>query len=420
MAKLSDVYGRRNIYVLDVVLFALGSVLVAVSPGFSLLLLGRAIQGLGAGGIFPVASAVIGDTFPVEKRGSALGLVGAVFGLAFLIGPILGGVILYFLNWHWLFLVNLPIAAGLVVASLRLLPSTRAPERKPFDWLGTLVLGTLLAAATFGLSQINAEDLGASLASVPVWGSLLLALALIPVFVAVERRVLDPVLSLSLFANRQINLANVFAAGSGLAEAGVVFVPALLVAAFSVSESTASFMLLPIVLLMAVGSPLAGRMLDWTGSRNVVLVGSVLLAAGMAMVGVLPVNLLLFYAAAALVGLGLSALLGAPLRYIVLNEAPLSERAAAQGALALFTRVGQLLGAALVGAVAASRGGGTSGYQDAFLMVGVICVGLIVAALGLKRQHEELATVRLNEQAAARAPRAWATDETATQLPPGV
>ena len=87
MAKLSDALGRRSIYVADVTLFALGSLLVAAAPNFGLLLVGRAVQGLGAGGIFPVASAVIGDTFPPEKRGSALGLIGAVFGLAFLVGP---------------------------------------------------------------------------------------------------------------------------------------------------------------------------------------------------------------------------------------------------------------------------------------------------------------------------------------------
>ncbi|MCC7512650.1 MAG: MFS transporter, partial [Anaerolineae bacterium] len=89
MAKLSDTFGRRSIYILDIVLFALGSLFVALAPAnlFAGLLFGRALQGLGAGGIFPVASAVIGDTFPPEKRGGALGLIGAVFGLAFLIGP---------------------------------------------------------------------------------------------------------------------------------------------------------------------------------------------------------------------------------------------------------------------------------------------------------------------------------------------
>ena len=100
MAKLSDVSGRRSIYVLDVTLFGLGSLIVSLSHNFGMLLAGRALQGLGAGGIFPVASAVIGDTFPPEKRGSALGLIGAVFGLAFIIGPILGGILLKLLGWQ--------------------------------------------------------------------------------------------------------------------------------------------------------------------------------------------------------------------------------------------------------------------------------------------------------------------------------
>ena len=135
MAKLSDLFGRRSVYVTDVSLFAVGSLLVVFAPSFGVVLAGRAIQGLGAGGIFPVASAVIGDTFPPEKRGSALGLIGAVFGLAFVIGPIIGGVLLAF-SWHWLFLINLPIAAGLIIASLRLLPATRPATRKPLDLAG--------------------------------------------------------------------------------------------------------------------------------------------------------------------------------------------------------------------------------------------------------------------------------------------
>src|SRR5512141_1340701 len=102
MAKLSDAFGRRTIYVVDVALFALGSLIVSLSPSLPVLLAGRAVQGFGAGGIFPVASAVIGDTFPPEKRGSALGLIGAVFGVAFMIGPIVGGVLLKYASWHWL------------------------------------------------------------------------------------------------------------------------------------------------------------------------------------------------------------------------------------------------------------------------------------------------------------------------------
>lgn len=397
MAKLSDRAGRRSIYVLDVALFAAGSLVVAWSPSFGVLLVGRAIQGLGAGGIFPVASAVIGDTFPVEKRGSALGLIGAVFGIAFLIGPILGGIILYVLNWHWLFLINLPIAAVLIVAAMRLLPTTRPQQRRPFDWAGMAVLAVLLTALSYGLNQLDTSHFSASIGSVQVWGFLLLAIALIPVFVFVERRASDPVLHLTLFSAPQMVLVNLFAAVSGLAEAAVVFVPALLVAAFGVPESTSSFMLLPVVLVMAIGSPLAGRTLDRTGSRTVVLIGTGVLAAGLLMVGRLPISLALFYLTGVLIGLGLSWLLGAPLRYIMLNEAPRPQRAAAQGALALSTRVGQLVGGALVGAVAASRGGGAAGYQEAFLGVGVITLVCFFVAFGLKNRTAELATVQRNE-----------------------
>ena len=407
MAKLSDRAGRRSIYVLDVALFAAGSLVVALSPSFGVLLVGRAIQGFGAGGIFPVASAVIGDTFPVEKRGSALGLIGAVFGIAFLIGPILGGVILYALSWHWLFLINLPIAAALIIAALRLLPTTRPQQRRPFDWAGMAVLAVLLTALSYGINQLDTANLGVSIASVQVWGFLLLAIILVPVFIVVERRAKDPVLHLSLFSQRQMALVNVFAALSGLAEAAVVFVPALLVAAFAVPESTASFMLLPVVLVMAIGSPLAGRTLDRTGSRTVVLIGTAVLAAGLLMVGGLPISLAVFYLTGILVGLGLSWLLGAPLRYIMLNEAPRPQRAAAQAALALSTRVGQLVGGALVGAVAASHGGGTTGYQQAFLGVGVITLVCFFAAFGLKSRTAELATVQRNEaQATAEAAQA--------------
>ncbi|MDW8269547.1 MAG: MFS transporter [Anaerolineae bacterium] len=398
MAKLADAWGRRPVYVLDVGLFALGSLLVALAPGFAFLLAGRALQGFGAGGVFPVASAVIGDTFPPEKRGSALGMIGAVFGLAFLIGPVLGIVILRFAGWPWLFLINLPIALVVILAAMRFLPGGRPAQRRRFDAVGMVVLGASLAALTYGINRLDTARFAQSITSPGVWPFLAGAVLLLPVFWVVEQRAEDPILRVGLFRRRQIAVGSGLALGAGLGEAAVVFVPALLVAAFGISESRASALLLPAVLAMAVGSPLAGRMLDRFGSRPVVFLGSVLVAAGMLLVGLATIGWAVFYASAILVGLGLGILLGAPLRYIMLNEAPLSDRASAQGALTLFTATGQLIGGALVGAVAASAGGGVVGYQSAYTVVGVVAVALALLALALKRRSEELATVRQNER----------------------
>lgn len=400
-AKLSDLFGRRSIYVLDVTLFAVGSLVVALAPSFAALLIGRALQGLGAGGIFPVASAVIGDTFPVEKRGAALGLIGAVFGLAFLIGPILGGILLGVFGWRSLFLINLPIALAVIALSLATLPSTRAAERKPFDLPGMAVLGLMLAALAFGINQIDTSRFAASLGTVNVWLPLLLAIILVPVFVALERRAADPVVRLAILDSRQSKLAAALSAGAGLGEAGMVFMPSLAVAALAMRKSTASYMLMPVVLAMAVGSPMVGRYLDKVGSKTVVVAGTALLTLGMVLLGFFYNSLALFIVAGAVIGLGLSALLGAPMRYIMLSEAQAEDRASAQGVITLFTSIGQLLSGALVGAVAASQGGGAGGYSSAFLVVAAVSLVLTALSFGLKTRAAELATMQANETARA-------------------
>ncbi len=258
MAKLADGWGRRTIYILAVALFGLGSLVVALSPSFGVLLLGRAIQGFGSSGIFPVAAAVIGDTFPPDKRGRALGLIGAVFGIAFLIGPLIGGVILKFLDWHWLFIINIPIALVLILWSTRLLPNVRPGTRKRFDVLGLVVISLCLASLTFGITQLDFEHIapGAVLESVSsplVWPFIILAVVLIPVFWFIETNAEDPIVRVSLFRSRQVRIASSLAVGAGLGEATLVFVPALLILTFGVSTSAASFMLLPAVLAMMVG-----------------------------------------------------------------------------------------------------------------------------------------------------------------------
>ncbi len=396
MARLSDVFGRRTVYALDVWLFGVGSLVVALSPSFGVLLVGRAVQGVAASGIFPVGSAVIGDTFPPEKRGRALGVLGAVYGVAFIVGPIIAGILLQ-VGWPWLFLVNVPLAVGVGLAGMRLLPATRPENPRPLDGRGIVVLGVLLAALAYGINRIDTTAFFASLASPSVWPFLLGAFALVPLFLRVERRAPDPLVRLDLFKNRQVILAGLLAAGAGLTEAAFIFFPALAVAAFGVTKSAASFMLLPLVFAVAVGSPLFGRVLDRVGSRAVVSAGAASLTLGLALIGFYPDVLWAFYAGSVGIGLGLAALLGSSLSYILLNETRAEERTVGQGISTLSISIGQLMGGALIGAVAASGGGAVAGYASAFLAIAAAAFALTLLAFGLKKRAAELASAHRGE-----------------------
>ncbi len=398
MTRLSDVHGRRTVYLADVALFAAGALIVALAPNVTAMLIGRALQGLGASGIFPVASAVVGDLFPPEQRGRTLGIIGAVFGLAFILGPMIGGILLLF-GWRWLFVVSLPLAAVVFLWSLRVLPDTRAAEELPLDVQGMGVLGTLLVLLALGVNRIEAGAVAASLASARVWPLLLGAAVLVPVFVAVERRAAAPLLRPALLHSRQVRLAALFAVGAGLTEASFVFIPGLAIAAFGVTKSAASFMLLPLVVAVALGSPVAGRLLDRVGSRRVIQAGTGLMAAGLLGVGLAGTTRLGFYAGTVAIGLGLSCLLGSALSYILLTEARVAERTVAQGVVTLFISIGQLLGGAMIGAVVASAGAGAEGYQAAFRVIGAVAAGLLLATAGLKRRADELATARAHDEA---------------------
>jgi MFS family permease len=313
--------------------------------------------------------------------------------LAFLIGPVLGGLLLP-LGWQWLFVVNLPIAAGVVIWSMALLPAGRPPVQALFDWGGMAALGAALTALAYGVSQIDAQHFVASVTSAGVWPFLVLAALLVPVFVMAERRAADPVLRLTLFRSSQVGITAGLAVGAGLGEAASVFVPAFLVAAFGVSTSTASFMLLPVVLALAIGAPVWGRLLDQLGSRIVVVTSTALIALGMALFATVATRLTGYYIGAVIGGLGLAGLLGSSLRYLMLNEAPASDRASAQAALTIFMSVGQLLGGAAVGAIAASAGGGVRGFDRAFAVIGVVALALTLVAFGLKGREAELAGAR--------------------------
>ncbi|HIG73359.1 MAG TPA: MFS transporter [Bacteroidetes bacterium] len=383
-SALADRVGRRRVYLACVAVFAAGTLLVALAPSFGVLLAGRVVQGLGASGIFPVATAVIGDAFPPERRGRAVGLLGSVFGVAFLIGPALAGIVLAFASWRWVFALSLPLAAVVYTLAARRLPESRAETARPFDAAGTIALVALLVSLVVGLSGLDASGLSASVARPAVWGPLGLAVVLVLALGVIERRAAAPLLRPGLVARRPVQIACVLAVGAGVVEATFVLLSAYSVVAFGVEKSAASYLLLPLVGGVALGAPLAGRTLDRVGVRPVVLTATALIVLGMAAIAAAP-TLGLHIAATVVLGLGLSGVLGSSLSYIFLAEAGRDERAVAQGLSTIFLSVGQLTGAALLAALAASATDSEAGYRLGFGVVAVGAAALVVAALFLPR-----------------------------------
>ena len=391
MAKLSDIYGRKAIYLLDILLFTIGSLLTITSFSFEMLLFGRAIQGLGAGGIFPVANAFIGDIFPPEKRGGALGILSSVWGWSSVMGPILGGVLLQY-GWQWLFIINLPITITVIVLSLKILPGGERNNNVTFDWWGVLVLGLLVTFLAYGINQINTDTFLTSLLSVDVFPYLLLAVALLPILWKIEKKAQDPLIQVDLFKSREVKLVNSIMVGTGLVQAATVFIPAFIIVALAFSSTGASLMLIPVVLTMAVGAPVVGKLLDKFGSRNIMLIGSLIMASGLLMAGIFARDFYLLILAGVLIGVGMSTTIGSPPRYIMLAETPPRERASGQALLNIITSAGQLVGGALVGAFIGSYNGQLMGYQYAYLFIGLVAIVMAILAVGLKSRKEQIET----------------------------
>jgi MFS family permease len=390
LAKLSDLYGRRNIYIFSVAVFALGSAIVALSSDITFLLIGRAVQGFGSSGIFPVASAVIGDIFPPEKRGRTLGMIGAVFGIAFIIGPVIAGLLLVWFSWNVLFLVNLPIAAVVIFFAWRMLPSHRSEVRPHFDWPGMIMIALLLASFAYGINSIEAGEGLRALLSYRVFPFLIFTLLLLPLFIYFENKSISPVVKITLFDVRQIRIVGIVAFGTGIIQAVTIFVPEMAVFVFHVTPSQASFMLIPFVLAIAIGSPIAGRLIDRIGSRFIVMTGLLLAVTGLLFFSMNTSSRVNFYTAGLLMGLGSAMLQGSALRYIMLNEVQPSDRALGQGIITLFTSTGQMVGATLIGIVLASFATRDEGYSRSFLLIACIALVITVISLGLKNRSAEL------------------------------
>ncbi|MGL6110311.1 MAG: MFS transporter [Rubrivivax sp.] len=383
LANLGDRHGRRPVYLFSVSMFALGSLLIALSPSFAMVLAGRAVQGLGAGGIIPTASAVIGDAVAPKERGRALGLIGATYGMAFVLGPPLATLLMMASSWHWIFLLNLPIAAVVLVMAARSVPHRAAARaHAPLDRLGIVLVFLFLGCLVLGITRIADVHFAWTL-----WpGFLATAAVALVLLMRVERRAAAPMIPLSLLRNRQLAITYALTVGAGFGMGSVIFLSSIAHLAHGVAPRHAGFVLLPLVLSSMIGSMGAGRLLNRLGARALMLVGFGMLALGYAASAITAAGLWFFLLASIPVGVGVGIVVGGALRSIAIDEAPAAQRGAAQGLINICTSVGTLLSAAAVSAVADFSGGGARGFAVAYVGVAGLMLLMLLATLSLRSQ----------------------------------
>ena len=360
--KFGDVFGRRRMLMLGIVLFAGFSVVAALAPGIGTLVLGRGLMGIGAALILPATLALIPPQFSGRALLTAFGVWQAVAWGGQAVGPAVGGVITDGLGWRWLFWVNLPLAALAWVVIRRLMPESSDPEAsREVDWAGLATIGLAVFALLYALTDGPSVGWGDPL----VVGFLVLALLLAVTWVVVERKVQEPLVDLSLFRLRAYDGALTANLTMNLAFAGLSYLLVLWlqnVRGYDAVE--AGLLMLPSTLGIFVFIPLGGRLSERVGGRLPVLAGLVVMSAGLLGLGFIGTDSPLWQMGLALVvvGLGLG-LLSTPISNTAVGDVPPDLAGTAAGVFKMSSMVGGAIGVAVLTAL--GRGLSAGEWKDA-------------------------------------------------------
>jgi EmrB/QacA subfamily drug resistance transporter len=353
--KISDLYGRKLIFQIAIGIFLVGSVLSGVAQSMLQLIVFRGIQGIGAGGVMALTMAIIGDVLSPRERGRYQGYLGAVFALASVAGPLLGGFFVDNLSWRWVFYINLPIGlVALVVTSWALdLPFTRHDHR--IDFLGAGLLAgsvtSLLLALVWGGETYPWGS--ATIVSLVAASALLGAL-----FFVQERRAAEPVLPLRLFSNNIFSVGSLLGFVVGMAMfGGIVYLPLFLQVVVGVSATNSGLLLVPLMMGIIVMSVVSGRLITRTGRYKVFPVsGTALIVLGFIMLSRLDVNATNGQTTIAMIVMGLG--VGAVMQVVVLaiqNAVEARDLGIATSASQFFRSIGGTVGVAVFGAILNNR-----------------------------------------------------------------
>jgi EmrB/QacA subfamily drug resistance transporter len=352
--KLGDQYGRKFFFQASIVIFLIGSAFSGLSHSMVELIAFRSAQGLGAGGLMVGAQAIIGDIVSPRDRGRYVGLFGAVFGLASIVGPLLGGFFVDYLSWRWIFYINLPIGAVALVVVASRVPGHLGRVHHVIDYLGAAVLAAAAA------SLVLFTSLGGT--SYP-WGSTpiitlaVLGVALLGVFVIVERRATEPVLPLHLFRMRTFWVTSVVGFIVGFAMFGaIVYLPAFFQVVRGISPTLSGVRLLPLMAGLLVVSIGSGQIISKTGKyRFWPIAGSGVMTIGVFFLSRMEVHTSAYLEALYMVLLGMG--LGGVMQVLVIivqNAVPHSDLGVATSAATFFRSIGGSFGTAIFGAIFAN------------------------------------------------------------------
>jgi len=395
-AALGDRFGRRRMYVTGLLIFVLGSALAALAPSAGLLIAARVVQGTGGALLVPLTLTLVSDAFPVEQRGTAIGIWGGVTGLGVAAGPVVGGAIVQGISWQWIFWVNVPIGIAVAGLSALRLHESRGP-RPNLDIVGLVLAGASLFALTW--APVRAPEYGWG--SVQVTGALAAGVALMAGFVAWERRARYPMLPLAYFRRRAFSTANGVVFFQFVSLIGsLFFITQLFQIGLGYSPLAAGLRILVWMAMPMLVAPVAGALADRIGNQPFMLGGLILQASGLGWLAAATHPGVSYGSLAApliVAGVGIS-MCFPTVANAVTASVPGADVGVAAGTNNALNALGGVFGVAILAAVFAAHGSYASpasfiaGFRSAEAVAAAVAgAGVVAAVLAPSKRHLELA-----------------------------
>ena len=360
--KFSDVFGRKLMLMIGVVLFLLGSWLSGASQNMNELIAFRAIQGLGAGALFPIVMAIIGDLYSPRERGRFQGLFGAVFALSFIVGPFIGGWITDHISWHWVFYVNVPFGIASLAVLATVLPSAgrRTASVRDLDYVGIVLFTAGVVPFMLGLTNkgnVNSVGQLANWTDADVGGLIAIGVVILAVFLFAESRAKEPIIPLDLFRNRDyaVSMAAVFAFGIAMF-AAVIFMPRFYQTVRGISATASGYYIWPLLVGLMGGSIGTGLLISRLGRYKWLMTGGavVMLIGGFLMTHITAgVSDWELWAWMLVLGLGIGPTM-AGFTVVVQNAVPMNRLGVATSTLTFLRQIGASVGLAAAGTIFSS------------------------------------------------------------------